>query len=125
MPPMPFALGRDKLAAIRNGGTPMRSIAPALLLALPMLTITGCAADGQDARGTPPVAGKGACDNAKLDGFVGQRATAELGAQMLAASGARTLRWAAPGMALTMDFREDRLTVAYDVEMAIQSARCG
>jgi hypothetical protein len=48
-----------------------------------------------------------------------------VGAQLLAASGARTLRWGAPGMAMTMDFRADRLTVSYDEGMTITSARCG
>ena len=37
----------------------------------------------------------------------------------------RTLRWGGPGMAMTMDFRPDRLTVSYDEAMTITSARCG
>jgi hypothetical protein len=68
---------------------------------------------------------EGACRNEGLDRFVGQTASAELGAQLLAASGARTMRWGAPGMAMTMDFRADRLTVSYDERMTITSARCG
>jgi hypothetical protein len=44
---------------------------------------------------------------------------------MLAASGARTLRWAPPRSALTMDFRADRLTISYDDDLLITGARCG
>jgi len=44
---------------------------------------------------------------------------------MLKASGATTLRWGAPGTAMTMDFRQDRLTVSYDEKMVVTSARCG
>ena len=35
------------------------------------------------------------------------------------------MRWGAPGMAMTMDYREDRLTVSYDEAMLVTSARCG
>ncbi len=72
-----------------------------------------------------PVAGEGPCRNEGLDRFVGQTVTAALGAEMLKASGARTLRWGAPGSAMTMDFRPDRLTVSYDEGMRVTSARCG
>ena len=57
--------------------------------------------------------------------FVGQKATAEAGAQMLAATGALTLRWVPPRTAVTMDFREERLTVSYDDAMVITSTACG
>lgn len=57
--------------------------------------------------------------------FIGRTASAELGTELLTLSGARTLRWAAPGMAMTMDFRRDRLTVSYDAQMVVTSARCG
>lgn len=44
---------------------------------------------------------------------------------MLRASGAQTLRWVAPGMAVTMDYNPARLTVAYDRNMTIVQASCG
>ncbi|WP_419722990.1 I78 family peptidase inhibitor [Sphingobium aquiterrae] len=95
-----------------------------------MAPLTACAPMGQQAdAGTPPVpapAGdEGPCKNEAVAQFIGQKATAELGARMLSASGARTLRWGGPGTAMTMDFRPDRLTVSYDKDMAITSARCG
>lgn len=92
--------------------------------ALAFLTLlAGCAA--ADGGVVPPTAAEGPCRNEGLDRFVGQSATAEIGAELLKVSGARTLRWGASGMAMTMDFREDRLTVSYDEKMAITSARCG
>ncbi|ANI77620.1 MULTISPECIES: I78 family peptidase inhibitor [Sphingobium] len=91
---------------------------------LPFALLAACSgAGGQGPAGPQPV--EGACRNDGLDRFVGQKASAEVGAQLLAASGARTLRWGAPGMAMTMDFRADRLTVSYDEGMTITSARCG
>lgn len=60
-----------------------------------------------------------------IERFVGEQATAELGAQMLEATGAHILRWVPPRTAVTMDFRADRLTVSYDDAMMIIRASCG
>lgn len=65
------------------------------------------------------------CRSEQLNQFVGQNADASLGAKMLETSGARVLRWVAPGMAVTMDFRADRLTVTYDANYMITQASCG
>ena len=84
--------------------------------------LSACATTGTP---TAPVSAGGTCSNDALAAFEGQKVTAALGAELLAKSGARTLRWGAPGMAMTMDYREDRLTVSYDDAMIITSARCG
>ncbi|MFC3442836.1 I78 family peptidase inhibitor [Sphingobium rhizovicinum] len=90
------------------------------------LCLAGCAGAGEQGPDTPPAASaEGPCRNDGLDGFVGQKASADTGAALLKASGAKTLRWGGPGMAMTMDFRPDRLTVSYDDAMVITSARCG
>ena len=89
------------------------------LATLALLPLAACATPGV------PVAGGGECRNDGLDRFVGQKATAELGAELLKTSGAVTLRWGPPGTAMTMDFRADRLTVSYDEAMLVTSARCG
>ncbi len=96
-----------------------------LLAVLPFgLGLVACAP--MDGPSVPaPVAGEGSCRDEGLDRFVGQTVTAALGAEMLKTSGARTLRWGAPGSAMTMDFRPDRLTVRYDEAMKVTSARCG
>ena len=44
---------------------------------------------------------------------------------MLKATGATTFRWAPPGAALTMDYRKDRLTVAYGADMVVTRVSCG
>ncbi len=89
------------------------------------LGLTACVGANGAGPGTPPPVAEGPCKNDGLDGFVGQKASAEVGTALLKASGAKTLRWGGPGMAMTMDFRPDRLTVSYDATMAITSARCG
>jgi hypothetical protein len=93
-------------------------------LAMAALPLSACATTG-DSGPAAPLAASGACKNDGLDAFVGKTAAAEIGAEMLKASGATTLRWGAPGTAMTMDFRQDRLTVSYDEKMVITSARCG
>lgn len=96
-----------------------------MLTGLLTLSLTACAGPGGAGPDTPPAAAEGACSHEGLDRFVGQKASAALGAELMKASGAKTLRWGGPGMAMTMDFRADRLTVSYDETMAITSARCG
>ena len=96
----------------------MRNAAIITLCAL----LSACTATGTP---TPPVSAGGKCSDDALAAFEGQKVTAALGAELLAKSGARTLRWGAPGMAMTMDYREDRLTVSYDEAMIVTSARCG
>lgn len=98
----------------------MRTIALAMFLPL-----VACAGTGGSGPAASSPMTEGPCRNDGLDRFVGQKATADLGAEMLRASGATMLRWGAPGMAMTMDFRADRLTVSYDADMMVTSARCG
>ncbi len=65
------------------------------------------------------------CTNGGLDQFVGRQATQDLGAEMLRASGSRILRWVRPGMAVTMEFSPERLTVHLDEAGRISGASCG
>lgn len=90
---------------------------------LPLLALLGaCAAAPQ-----PPLAhGGGAiCKADGLADLVGQPATADLGAQALSRSGARTLRWIQPGMAVTMDYRQDRLDIHLDEHNVVKQLTCG
>jgi len=96
-----------------------RSIALIAALALPACTATADRTAGT-ASDTAQL-----CKHEGLESFNGQKATADLGATLLARSGARTLRWGPPRSAMTMDFRPDRLTVSYDDDMVITSAHCG
>ena len=72
-----------------------------------------------------PVAPTDACLPATLGQFTGQPATSELGARMLGLTGKTALRWVQPGMMVTMDFREDRLTVYLDAANKVERASCG
>ena len=76
---------------------------------------------------TRPAAGstRGQCSNTGLERFAGQVATAQVGSEMLRASGARTVRWVQPGMAVTMEFSPQRLTVQLAPGNVIQRATCG
>lgn len=94
-------------------------------LAAPLLiTLTGCAS-AQTGEIAKAAGGKGGCRSEQLHQFVGQKADAALATRMLEVSGARVLRWVAPGMTVTMDFRADRLTVSYDANYMITQASCG
>ena len=91
-------------------------------LLLPLLALAGCTTVPADPVAAQPT---GTCRNEALAAFVGQPATQALGTQMLAASGARVLRWVAKGMMVTMDYREDRLTVHLDATNRVERASCG
>lgn len=90
-----------------------------LLLLLPLAACTSIA--------PPPATGApfGICRGDPLPSFVGQSASQELGARMLAATGARTLRWVAKGMMVTMDYSDQRLTVYLDGANRVERASCG
>jgi hypothetical protein len=91
-------------------------------LLLPLLALAACATVPAGPVVAPP---DGACRNEALASFVGQPATQEVGTQILAASGARALRWVAKGMMVTMEFRADRVTVYLDAANRVERASCG
>ena len=72
-----------------------------------------------------PVPPADACLPVTLDQFIGQRQSTELSARMLGITGKTALRWVRPGMAVTMDYREDRLTVYLDAGGKVERATCG
>ena len=90
---------------------------------LPVASLAACAAVPAE----PPMDGGlvQTCRNDALAQFAGQPASQELGARMLAVSGARTVRWVPKGGVVTMDFRGDRLTVQLDANNRVEVARCG
>lgn len=94
---------------------------PVFILSLG-LACGGCAATPQPVVHPEPEA---LCKADALSVFIGQTASATAATEILAASGARTLRWAPPRSAVTMDYRADRVTVSYDDDMVITRASCG
>ena len=93
------------------------------VLGLGTSLLAACATVGPEAPVARP--GGSACSNDALQQFVGQSATGELGARMLAASGAKTLQWVAAGSMVTMDFRADRVRVYLDEQNRVQRVSCG
>lgn len=101
----------------------MKFLAP-LAAVLPLLS--ACAAT----TGTSPYperssAERFVCANTMLGQFVGKPATAALGADIVRASGAKTLQWVASGMMVTMDFREDRVRAYLDAANKVSRVSCG
>ena len=65
------------------------------------------------------------CQIAGTARFVGQPGTSATGAAIMRVSRAAVLRWAPPGVMLTMDYREDRVTVHLGPDRKITQIRCG
>lgn len=99
------------------------------LLSLPLL-LAGCASFAQEAPyTTTPVPEKEAggfeCSAQAAQYAVGQKTSVELATELMKKTGSRTLRWVPPRTAVTMDFRSDRLNIAYDDSMVITQISCG
>ena len=96
------------------------------MILLVALSLPGCSAQMNDVRGELAHTGeRPPCDATAVQGMIGQRADVAMVERLLQGTGAENFRWAPPNSALTMDYREDRLTVAYDNQMAITRISCG
>jgi hypothetical protein len=94
-----------------------------MVLGLSAALLGACATVGPAAPAAPTEGGT--CRNEGLQEYVGRPATAELGAQVLATSGAKALQWVAAGMMVTMDFRADRVRIYLDEQNRVQRLSCG
>ena len=74
---------------------------------------------------TTPRAGAGSCDAVRVQNFVGALGTADVGTAARQRSGAKLLRWIAPGVAVTMDYRTDRLNIRVDGRNFVTAIDCG
>ena len=92
-----------------------------LALASPLL-LAACAAAEPQVHGVTP---GHKCEIAAADRFIGQSATAELGVAIMRETHAAVLRWAPPGVMLTMDYREDRVTVRLGPDHKVSALNCG
>ena len=75
-----------------------------------------------------PVHGETPGHTCKVEGterFVGQTRSDAVGNAIQRASNAAVLRWAPPGVMLTMDYRADRVTVWLDPANNITQIKCG
>lgn len=90
-----------------------------------LLALAACAPQpGPQAAPPAPVA-QGPCDATALAPLLGKARSESMAKQALRLSGAKTLRWIAPGMAVTMDYRTDRLNLEVDENGILTRARCG
>ena len=102
-----------------------------LLLLAAILPLAACSHAGGNASaevGSLPAKvsdGPQECNPEKLESFSGKTADEATIKKLVADSGARNARVVKPGMAVTMDFREDRVTVQVDAQNRIERASCG
>ncbi len=94
------------------------------------LALAACASYADDMSEDPyeePLARapQGECDAELVQDFVGQMVSVDLGAQIMAKSGAARLRWGPPNSAMTMDYRPDRVNVFYDDARVTERITCG
>lgn len=68
--------------------------------------------------------GPDACGASRVMNYIGVQRSDEVLAKIKSASGAQTLRVVGPNDAMTMDFREDRLTITTDEAGRIKTLRC-
>lgn len=85
------------------------------------IALAGCAG----ATGEPAMSGpNGECRAEPAQAYIGRKASAQVGAELLEATGAKTIRWVPPRTKVTMDFQPGRLTVTYDDDMVIERISC-
>lgn len=102
-----------------------------LLLLVAILPLAACSHAGgnasADAGSLPAKVSDGPheCRPEALDAFTGKTADEATIKKLVADSGARNARVVKPGMAVTMDFRQDRVTVQVDAQNRIERASCG
>lgn len=96
----------------------MRSL---ILATLPAVLLGACVSTNNGAE--PRMSGD-TCRAAPGQTYIGRKASAEIGAELLRATDSRELRWVAPDMIVTADYKFGRLTVSYDQAMTIITVSC-
>jgi hypothetical protein len=95
------------------------------ILLFPALAACTSASSLQPAEAGPTVKGDGRCDAAPVAWAVGQKADEEVMKKVRRQSGAGLIRPIAPGQAVTMDFRQDRINAHLDAGNTITRLDCG
>lgn len=101
-----------------------------LLLLSALLPLAACSHAGSNTADTGSLPAKVSdgpheCRPEALEAFTGKTADEATMKKLVADSGARNARVVKPGMAVTMDFRQDRVTVQVDAQNRIERASCG
>lgn len=116
-----------------RGPLPMPVPTRPALFFLPALLLAACAGAPAPADtglpeplAPPPIEETAmACDHDAAQWAVGRPFDEAMRTRLRADTGAASVREVRPGMAVTMDFREDRLTVELDAAGNVVSLRCG
>ncbi|HFK2920648.1 TPA: I78 family peptidase inhibitor [Stenotrophomonas maltophilia] len=104
----------------------MRLTSLVLLSLLPLAACSHAGSSGAHDSAPSPVADAAhECRPEALEAFTGKTADEATIKKLVADSGARNARVVKPGMAVTMDFRQDRVTVQVDAQNRIERASCG
>ena len=90
-----------------------------LVIAAGALALAGCTTL-EDNTAAP----RDTCEAEPGQRFLGQRASGETGAAIMAATGATRIRWVPPRTAVTMEYAFGRVTVSYDDNYAITAVSC-
>ena len=95
------------------------------LLSITMMSACTTASPTATVPVVQPDASAFACNADAAQYAVGQKSSASLADELLKKTGSQTLRWMPPRSMATMDFRTDRLNIAYDDAMVITQISCG
>lgn len=95
-----------------------------------LFLVAGCASYEREAPYTTEnvpadKAGGFECTAEPLQYAIGQKTSIALAQELIARSGASTLRWIPPRTAVTMDFNALRLNIGYNDDMVIDRVSCG
>jgi hypothetical protein len=89
------------------------------------LLLTACVTPPPASERSSRVDAPNSCNEEGGETYLSQPVTAELGAQILTATEARSLRWVPPGTSGTMEHVKGRVSVFYDRDMRITRITCG
>ena len=95
------------------------------VIVLGPMFLASCAGYGSSPEPATPPASAGTCNADNTAEFVGQKATAAVGAAIQARTGASIFQWVGPDQAVTMDYRPERVRVTYDMGFVIKRITCG
>ncbi len=91
------------------------------------VALAGCTSNAAApvAETMPPVVADDGCGGSRVVDLVGKPMSEAVEADVRQRSGAKSVRVIRPGMAVTMDFRPDRLNVDVDEKNVVTGIRCG
>ena len=96
-----------------------------LLLIMPAVVAACASASPPDATPVHGVTPGHKCVADGIDAFIGKTGTRATGQAIKRVTKAAVLRWSPPNTMLTMDYREDRVTVWLDENKKVTKIRCG